>query len=160
MRRRGEKCWRDSPFLPMVVEVVRHSGMVATDHEKPDLTHLTRPGKRGRVKISHLFLLLCLVVVGILGTQAVSGYVTYLSVRETVRTVIRNVAVSPQKADENNAHLVATVRDLGVPIREDEMFIAVYEAKVQVTIIWQHPIGLGRFTLPLTFEVDESQALR
>lgn len=144
----------------MVVEVVRHCETVVTDHEKRDLTHLTRRGTRGGVKISRLFLLLCLVVVGILGAQAISAYVTYLSVRETVRAVIRNVAVAPHKADENNAKLVAKVQELEVPVPEDAMLITVYEAKVGVRIIWQQPIGLGRFTFPLTFDVDESQALR
>ncbi|MFQ5656303.1 MAG: hypothetical protein ACE5G5_02040 [Candidatus Methylomirabilales bacterium] len=130
------------------------------DQEQSSISYPPGTGKTGALKISHLFLLLCLGVAGFLGAQAVSGYVTYLSMREGVRTVIRNVASVPHKADEANAKLVAKAQELGIPVREDEVFLKVYEARVQVRMVWQHTMGLGRFTFPLTFEVDESQALR
>lgn len=143
-------------------EVVRHRDIVADEQEWPpsDTTHLSGRVNRGGVKLSHLFLLLCLILAVVLGAQTISGYVTYLSLREAVRLTIRDISMAPDRVEEGDARILVKARELELFLRKDQVAVTVDDEKVLARVRWQHPIGLGRYTFPLPLEIEESVPLR
>jgi hypothetical protein len=141
---------------------MRPRAAVEEDQEWPqaDLIHFSSAGKRGGVRIGGLFLLLLLAAVILIGIQLVSAYVEYLSLREAVRAIVVEVAMTPHRAEEGNARILAKVRELELPLAKEQVVFRVDAEKVLVSVRWQKPLGLWNYTVPLTFEVEESKSLR
>jgi hypothetical protein len=123
-------------------------------------TSLSSAGGRGRIRIGGLFLLLLLAAMIYLGSQAVSGYLDYLALRETVRLTVSEIAMAPHRVEEGNLRILAKARELRLSLPEERVLIVDGE-KVLARVRWQRPIGLqGWYTFPLTFEIEESRSLR
>jgi len=152
--------WFDTFFFAML-EVIRFLKGDAKESGRPlpDSTLSTHPMK-GRARTGSLLLLLLLAIAGGLGVQALSAYFEYLALADTVRLVVQDVTLAPQRATEGQERILAKVRELGLPIREDQVILTAEAGKVSARVRWQQPIGFWRFTIPLAFEVKEARSLR
>ncbi len=117
-------------------------------------------GTRGRVRIGLLLFVLLAAVAGYLGIQAASAYVNYLSLSDTVRLVVRDVAMNPQRLEEGTERILKQARELQIPLSEEQVSVMVNGEKVLATARWQEPIGAYGFTFPLSFEIEEQRSLR
>ena len=135
-----------------MVEIVRRRAAVEEDQG--------RPGEKGRVTLSRLFLLLLLAAVIHMGIQVASAYVEYLSLREAVRAIVVEIATAPHRVEEGNVRILAKARELGLSLAEEQVALRVDGEKVLARVRWQQPIGLWAYTIPVTFEIEESKSLR
>ncbi len=153
--------WLDTLFFAMV-EVIRFLKGDAKESGRPlpDSTHLSTHPMKGRARTGSLLLLLLLALAAALGVQALSAYFEYLALADTVRLVVQDVTLAPQRVTEGQERIMAKVRELGLPIREDQVILTAETGKVSARVRWQRPIGLLGFTIPLAFEVKEARSLR
>jgi hypothetical protein len=122
--------------------------------------HLSSPGKKGRVRIGHLLLLLLLAAGAYLGVQAISAYVGYWSLTDTVRLTVREIAMARERVEEGETRILAKAQQLQLPLSERQVIVTVDAERVLARVRWQHPIGLLGYTIPLSFEIEESRSLR
>jgi len=145
----------------MIVEVVR---LLRTDGKEPgwppaDVRYLSIHPMKGRVKIGGLLLLLLLALAATLGIQALSAYADYLALADTVRLVVQDVSLAPQRVEEGKERILAKARELQLPLSEREVVLQAESGKISARVGWQQPIGLWGYTIPLTFEITESRSL-
>jgi hypothetical protein len=114
---------------------------------------------KGRVRIGGLLLLLLLALAATLGIQALSAYADYLALADTVRLVVQDVSLGPQRVEEGEQRILAKARELQLPLSEREVVVHAEPGKVSARIRWQQSIGLWGYTIPLTFEINESRSL-
>lgn len=142
-----------------VVRPSRTFGYLAT-RGPFDLTHLSRRGEKGRVTIGGLLLVFLLALAVYLGFQAAAGFMDYLALRDTVRLVVRDVAMAPQRVEQGKEKILTEARVLDLPIAEWQVELTAEPEKVFAKVRWQHPIFLWGYTIFLPFEIQESRSLR
>jgi hypothetical protein len=145
-----------------MLEVVRPLGAIGENSRRlpADRRRLSDPGEQGRVRIGHLLLLLLLVMAGYLGIQWVSAEVDRLALADTVRLVVRDIATGPLRVEEGEERILAKARELRLPLSENQVTLVADAERVRARVRWQRRIGLGGYTVPLSFEVEESRSLR
>lgn len=149
-----------------MVEVVRPSGTTGDclDRDPADLTYLSTPGTKGRVRVGVLVLLLLLGVAVYLGFQAAAAFVDYLALRDTVRFVVTDVAMAPQRVEQRmevgREKILTEARALEVPLADWQVELTADGEKVLARVRWQHPIDLWGYTIFLPFEIEEVRSLR
>jgi len=144
-----------------MVEVVR---FLRIDGKEPgwppaDFTHPSSHPMKGRVRIGGLLLLLFLALAVTLGVQALTAYADYLALAETVRLVVQDISLGPQRVEEGAQRILAKARELQLPLSEREVVVQAESGKVSARVRWQQSIGLWGYTIPLTFEITESRLL-
>ena len=144
-----------------IVEVVRFLKTLGKERGRPsdDCAYLSSHPMKGRVRTGSLFLFLLLAVGVILGVQALSAYANYLSLADTVRLVVQDVTLSPQRVAEGEERILAKARELELPVAEHQVVLTVEAEKISARVRWRQPIGLWGYTIPLTFEINESRSL-
>ena len=152
--------WLDIHFFAMV-EVMR---LLRTDGKEPgrppaDFTHPSSHPMKGRVRIGGLLLLLLLALAATLGIQALSAYADYLALADTVRLVVQDVSLGPHRVEEGEQRILAKARELQLPLSEREVVVQAGPGRVSARVRWQQSIGLWGYTIPLTFEINESRSL-
>ncbi len=149
-----------------MVEVVRRSATTGDwpDRDSTDLTYLSTPGTKGRVRVGVLLLLLLLGVAVYLGFQAAAAVVDYLALRDTVRFVVTDVAMAPQRVEQRmevgREKILTEAHALEVPLADWQVKLTADEEKVLARVRWQHPINLWGYTIFLPFEIEEVRSLR
>jgi len=138
--------------------------LLRTDGKEPgrppaDFTHPSSHPMKGRVRIGGLLLLLLLALAATLGIQALSAYADYLALADTVRLVVQDVSLTPQRMEEGEQRILAKARELRLPLSEREVVLRAESGKVSARVRWQQSIGLWGYTIPLTFEINESRSL-
>lgn len=125
-----------------------------------DRTHLSRRGEMGRVTIGGLLLVVLLGLAVYLGFQAAAAFVDYLALRDTVRLVVRDVAMVPQRAEQGREKILTEARVLDLPIADWQVELTAETEKVFARVRWHQPIFLWGYSISLPFEIQESQSLR
>lgn len=145
-----------------MVQVVRPLMTVEEDPGRfPAIfVHLSSPGEKGRVRIGNLLLLLLLAVGVYLGVQVISAYVDYLSLTETVRLVVRDVHMTPERVEQGKERILAKAQELQLPVSKMQVILTVDPDRIVARVRWQQPIGLFGFTKPLSLEIEDSRSLR
>lgn len=119
-----------------------------------------RLGMEGQGRTRTLLFLLLLAVLAYLGNQVVGAYVDYLGLRDTVQFVVRDIAIRPRRrVEEGVAQIMATARELQIPLSERQVFLTVDEESVVARVTWEQPIGVGEYTIPFPFEIEETHRI-
>jgi hypothetical protein len=144
-----------------MVEVMR---LLLTDGKNAgrppaDVTHLSNHPMKGRVRIGGLLLLLLLALTATLGVQALTAYADYLALADTVRLVIQDISFGPERVEEGQQRIMARARELQLPLSEREVVVEAVPGRLSARVRWQQSIGLWGYTIPLTFEINESRSL-
>jgi hypothetical protein len=124
-----------------------------------DVTHLSRQPMQGRIRIGGLLVLLLLALAATLGVQALTAYADYLALADTVRLVIKDISLGPQRVEEGAERILARARELQVPLSDGEVVVQAVPGTLSARVKWQQSIGLWGYTIPLTFEINESRSL-
>lgn len=145
-----------------MVQVVRPLMTVEKDPGRfpGNLLHPSSPREKGRVRIGNLLLLLLLAIGVYLGVQVISAYVDYLSLTETVRLVVRDVHMTPDRVEQGEERILAKAQELQLPVSKMKVILTVDPDRIVARVRWQRPIGLFGFTVPLTLEIEDSRSLR
>jgi hypothetical protein len=150
-----------SIFFAVVEEVMR---LLSTDGKTAgrlpvDVTPVSRQPVQGRIRIGGLLLLLLSALAATLGVQALTAYADYLALADTVRLVIQDISLGPQRVEEGEQRILAKARELHVPLSDREVVVQAAPGKLSARVKWQQSIGLWGYTIPLTFEINESRSL-
>jgi hypothetical protein len=125
-----------------------------------DRVYLSRFGQKGRVRVGVLLFALVLGVAVYLGIQAVPAYVGRWHLKDTVRRVLRDVALAPEHVEQGKAKILAKAREFEIPVSERQVILTVEVNTIHARVTWQWPIGVFGYTIPLTLEIQESISLR
>ncbi len=122
--------------------------------------HRPRLGMEGQARTRTLLILLLLAALAYGGNQLVAAYVNYLELRETVRLVVRDIALRPQLgADDGVERILAKARELQLPLSEGQVSVTDDGEIVLARVTWEEPVGVGEYTIPFPFEIEESYRL-
>ncbi len=117
-------------------------------------------GQRGKVRVGVLLFAVVLGGAVYVGIQAVPAYVGHWYLTDTVRRVLRDLAIAPDRTMEGKEKILAMAREFDVPVSERDVVFTVDVDKVHARVTWQWPVGILGYTIPLTFEIKESVSLR
>jgi hypothetical protein len=73
--------------------------------------------------------------------------------------VLQDISVGPQRVEEGEQRILAKARELQLPVSEREVVVQAAPGKVSARVRWEQLIGLWGYTIPLTFEINESRSL-
>ena len=123
--------------------------------------HRQRLGMEGQSRTRNLLILLLLAALAYVGNQLVAAYVDYLELRENVRLVVRDIALRPDlwEADSAVERILAKGRELQLPLSERQVSVTDDGETVVVRVRWEEPLGVGEYTIPFPFEIEESHRL-
>ena len=114
-------------------------------------------GVEGQGRTRALLFLLFLAILVYLGHQVVAAYVNYVALRDTVQFVVRDIALRPRRGvAEGIERILAMADELQIDLSERQVFLTVDEDIVIARVRWEEPIGVGQYTIPLPFEIEET----
>ncbi|MFQ5989834.1 MAG: hypothetical protein ACE5K9_07965 [Candidatus Methylomirabilales bacterium] len=151
-----------NPDFSSILEAVRLRKTFGENRGGSPNTRVSRwrLGMEGQSRTRTLLFLLLLAALAYVGNQLVAAYVDYLELRETVRLVVRDIALRPQwGADEGLERILAKARELELPLSERQVDVTDDGETVVARVRWEEPVGVGDYTIPFPFEIEESYRL-
>ncbi len=110
---------------------------------------------QGRTRVL-LFLLFVAALVYV-GNQVAGAYVNYLALRDTVQLVVRDIVLRPSLGvEEGTERILAKARELELSISERQVDVTDDGETVVARVRWEEPVGVGDYTIPFPFEIEES----
>lgn len=160
MQRREAGCSLDRNFSA-VLEVVwrRKTREEAMEQVHANRAYVSHPGQKGKVRVGVLLFALVLGVAVYLGIQAVPAYVGRWYLKDSVRIVLRDLALAPEHVDQAKAKIVAKAREFDIPVSEGDVIVTVEVNSIRARVRWQWPIGVFGHMISLPLEIEESRPL-
>lgn len=116
-----------------------------------------RLGVEGQGRTRALLILLFLAILVYLGNQVVAAYINYVALRDTVQFVVRDIALRPRRGvPEGIERILAMADELEMDLSERQVFLTIDEDIVIGRVRWEEPIGVGQYTIPFPFEIEET----
>jgi len=131
----------------------------ALEQVHADRAYVCHPGQKGKIRVGVLLFALVLGVAVYLGIQAVPAYVNLWYLKHSVRTVLGNLAVAPERVEQGKAKILAKARELEIPVSERDVILTVEVNSIHARVTWQWPIGVFGYTVFLPLKIEESVAL-
>jgi hypothetical protein len=150
----------DRNFSAMLEVVWRRNTLEeALEQVHANRAHVSRPGQKGKVRVGVLLFALVLGVAVYLGIQAVPAYVGRWYLKDSVRIVLRDLALAPEHVEQGKAKILARAREFDIPVSERDVILTVEVNRIYARVTWQWPIGVFGHTISLPLEIEESASL-
>lgn len=134
-----------------------------TDRGRPpgEPPHPRVLGKKGATRTRVLFLILLGILIVHIGSQLVSAYVDYMELLDTVQQVVRDIAfLRRHGVEKGKERILAKAQELQLPLSDRQVIVELEEKTILVQVWWEEPIGVGDFTYPYPFEIEETRHVR
>ena len=119
--------------------------------------HPWRLGMEGQGRTRVLLFLLFVAALAYVGNQVAGAYVNYLALRDTVQLVVRDIVLRPiVGVEEGRERILAKARELELSISEQQVDVTDDGETVVARVRWEEPVGVGDYTIPFPFEIEES----
>ncbi len=129
-------------------------------HHPDACVHPWRLGMEGQGRTRVLLFLLFVAALVYVGNQVAGAYVNYLALRDTVQVVVRDIALRPSLGvEEGTERILAKARELELSISERQVDVTDDGETVFARVRWEEPVGVGDYTIPFPFEIEESYLL-
>ena len=129
-------------------------------HHPDACVHPWRLGMEGQGRTRVLLFLLFVAALVYVGNQVAGAYVNYLALRDTVQVVVRDIALRPSLGvEEGTERILAKARELELSISEQQVDVTDDGETVFARVRWEEPVGVGDYTIPFPFEIEESYLL-
>lgn len=143
-----------------MLEAVRIRETEDRGHRPNERVHPWRLGMEGQGRTRVLLFLLFVAALVYVGNQVAGAYVNYLALRDTVQVVVRDIALRPSLGvEEGTERILAKARELELSISERQVDVTDDGETVFARVRWEEPVGVGDYTIPFPFEIEESYLL-
>ena len=143
-----------------MLEAVRIRETEDRGHRPDACVHPWRLGMEGQGRTRVLLFLLFVAALVYVGNQVAGAYVNYLALRDTVQVVVRDIALRPSLGvEEGTERILAKARELELSISERQVDVTDDGETVFARVRWEEPVGVGDYTIPFPFEIEESYLL-
>lgn len=143
-----------------MLEAVRIRETEDRGHRPNERVHPWRLGMEGQGRTRVLLFLLFVTALAYVGNQVVGAYVNYLALRDTVQLVVRDIALRHRLGvNEGTERILAKARELELSISERQVDVTDDGETVVARVRWEEPVGVGDYTIPFPFEIEESYLL-